>query len=580
MRVYAALGLVLFLGVLAMAQEAPPVVIPEPPLPPVAEETKSTPAKAAQETGRPGNVSSHAGSMALDDVPANATSLLFTENGAPRSSITSNNSALAAGDLTNGFKLWHSVNGPMVFATNGTERMRILGDGKVGINTQGPQGHAGTRFSVLERDANGVPFAGVLWLTANYPGVTARATMSNTYSAGGYTGTIIGSNAAAWGQGSGTVTQAIGAEINAGVCCGGTGSVTTAIGALIGIHGSAGSVPNGYGVYIGDLQSTNSYAIFQFGADDRNYFAGNLGIGTIAPLAKIHAVTTDLSMPRGVMVDQFSSDLGGALFVGRKARGTATAPLAVANGDNVAIFTPQPYDGTKFLYPARLVFSVDGNVSTDNVPMAIRFTTGTNGEIERMRITSDGTVGIGTATPDPVYKLDVAGNIKATGEVVIGLAGETTRKLTVNGEIMATRVIGAVYQDLAEWVPATTDMTPGTVVVLNPERSNEVMPSGRSYDTAVAGVVSAQPGIILGEGGPSKEQIATTGRVKVRVDATSSPIRIGDLLVTSNKPGVAMKSIPLDLQGVAIHRPGTVLGKALEPLEGGEGEILVLLSLQ
>jgi hypothetical protein len=41
-----------------------------------------------------------------------------------------------------------------------------------------------------------------------------------------------------------------------------------------------------------------------------------------------------------------------------------------------------------------------------------------------------------------------------------------------------------------------------------------------------------------------------------------------------------MKSMPVDLGGVAIHRPGTIIGKALEPLEKGTGEILVLLSLQ
>jgi hypothetical protein len=41
-----------------------------------------------------------------------------------------------------------------------------------------------------------------------------------------------------------------------------------------------------------------------------------------------------------------------------------------------------------------------------------------------------------------------------------------------------------------------------------------------------------------------------------------------------------MKSIPLDLGGTPIHRPGTLIGKALEPLEKGTGEILVLLSLQ
>jgi hypothetical protein len=41
-----------------------------------------------------------------------------------------------------------------------------------------------------------------------------------------------------------------------------------------------------------------------------------------------------------------------------------------------------------------------------------------------------------------------------------------------------------------------------------------------------------------------------------------------------------MRSKPVDLGGVAIHRPGTILGKAIEPLASGEGEILVLLSLQ
>jgi len=80
--------------------------------------------------------------------------------------------------------------------------------------------------------------------------------------------------------------------------------------------------------------------------------------------------------------------------------------------------------------------------------------------------------------------------------------------------------------------------------------------------------------------GDSKAQIATTGRVKVHVNATAGPIAVGDLLVTSGKPGTAMKSQPVDVGGVQFHRPGTVVGKALEPLEGGEGDILVLLSLQ
>jgi hypothetical protein len=123
-------------------------------------------------------------------------------------------------------------------------------------------------------------------------------------------------------------------------------------------------------------------------------------------------------------------------------------------------------------------------------------------------------------------------------------------------------------------------MSPGTVVVVQRGAKNTVMPSAAAYATTVAGVVSEKPGVILGESSESKAMIATTGRVKVHVDASNGAIEAGDLLVTSDKSGVAMKSQPVDLGGVKIHRPGTLIGKALESLSSGEGDILVLLSLQ
>jgi hypothetical protein len=174
---------------------------------------------------------------------------------------------------------------------------------------------------------------------------------------------------------------------------------------------------------------------------------------------------------------------------------------------------------------------------------------------------NDGKVGIGTGRNAPAATLDVNGGIHA------------------NGTITANNVV-ANYQDVAEWVPARVHLAPGTVVVLDPSHDNQVMPSARAYDTTVAGVVSARPGVILGVEGADKEQIATTGRVKVKVDATRAPISIGDLLVTGERPGTAMKSEPLQVAGALIHRPGTVIGKALQALPNGEGEILVLLSLQ
>jgi len=183
---------------------------------------------------------------------------------------------------------------------------------------------------------------------------------------------------------------------------------------------------------------------------------------------------------------------------------------------------------------------------------------GTN-NANRLQIATNGNVGIGAA-PSAVL-LEVGGDAHFGG--------------TVTGNMIV-----AQYQDVAEWVPALETMPAGTVVIVSQEGTNAVTPSKHAYDTSVAGVVSPNPGLLLGVASDSKAKIATTGRVRVRVDATKSPIRKGDLLVTSDKPGMAMLSEPLDLGGVKIHRPGTLIGKALEPLASGEGEILVLLSLQ
>ena len=171
----------------------------------------------------------------------------------------------------------------------------------------------------------------------------------------------------------------------------------------------------------------------------------------------------------------------------------------------------------------------------------------------------NGNVGIGTTAP--TKPLDVVGDINASGTITGGN-------------------VKAKYQDIAEWVESSQPLTAGTVVILDPAKANQVIASTQSYDSRVAGVISLQPGVTLGEGGEGRVLVATTGRVRMKVDASKGSIQIGDLLVTSDKAGVAMKSVPVEFGGVRMHRPGTLIGKALEPLAQGTGEILVLLSLQ
>jgi hypothetical protein len=79
--------------------------------------------------------------------------------------------------------------------------------------------------------------------------------------------------------------------------------------------------------------------------------------------------------------------------------------------------------------------------------------------------------------PSPSATLHVQGDGKFTGS------------LTVDGNL------NAKYQDVAEWVPASEQLSAGTVVVLDSTKSNQVTSSTVSYDTRVAGVISAQPAL-------------------------------------------------------------------------------------
>ena len=245
-------------------------------------------------------------------------------------------------------------------------------------------------------------------------------------------------------------------------------------------------------------------------------------------------------------------------------------PLTVISNTNV---TPLKVAGTHPIVIGYLVqnlrpgskgwaFQVAGDQHPDGVTNGSFIFRQATDDINAMVINAAGNVGIGTLIPAAGYKFDVNGAAHVSGD------------MAVDGNISAK------FQDVAEWVPSTQKLAAGTVVVLDVERTNHVLASATVYDTKVAGVVSAQPGVILGVAGEGKVMVATTGRVKVKVDATRGAIKVGDLLVTGGVEGVAMKSVPVDLGGTQIHRPGTIIGKALEPLESGVGEILVLLSLQ
>jgi hypothetical protein len=68
--------------------------------------------------------------------------------------------------------------------------------------------------------------------------------------------------------------------------------------------------------------------------------------------------------------------------------------------------------------------------------------------------------------------------------------------------------------------------------------------------------------------------------VPVNASAENGAISPGDLLTTSATPGYAMKATPITVGGVTFYRPGTIVGKALQALDGGTGQIQALVALQ
>jgi hypothetical protein len=185
---------------------------------------------------------------------------------------------------------------------------------------------------------------------------------------------------------------------------------------------------------------------------------------------------------------------------------------------------------------------------------AQRILSAVSGNTDRLVVQGNGNVGVGVSSP--TSKLHVVGDGHFTGDV------------TVDGNIAAK------YQDVAEWVESAHRLDDGTIVIIDSRHPNQVIASATAYDTRVAGAVSRQPGVVLGERGDTKSLVAQSGRVRIKVDARYGAIRIGDLLVTSSTPGYAMRV------GPRRAKPGTILGKALEELPSGQGEILALLTLQ
>jgi hypothetical protein len=312
---------------------------------------------------------------------------------------------------------------------------------------------------------------------------------------------------------------------------------------------------SGY-VGIGTTSPTGMFHILGAGRTDVNFdapsgnnFSLNFLAGGVPRLSLYRQATTgDL-----VIDSNNAANILHLTSMGNVGIGTATplANLHVSGPGRTTLMLDAPAANSSllnFLSGGQSRFSIFRPANTSDLSMD------SNVMPSVLYLTNDGRIGVGTN--NPAAKLHVTGAVQVDGN------------------------IAAKYQDVAEWVKTSGHVPYGTVVVIDTLQRDRVLPASQPYDTRVAGVVSENPGVLLGTEEDGKAKIAHSGRVRVRVDTSNGPVAVGDLLVTSPAEGYAMRSTPVDVGGVAIHRPGTLIGKALEPLDQGRGEILVLLMLQ
>jgi len=345
----------------------------------------------------------------------------------------------------------------------------------------------------------------------------------------------------------------------------------------------------------------DSYMIFVANGEERMKIdtSGNVGIGTTAPTYLLDVANTirssggepglRLNPEPGYEWDigaSWSSGLVPGKFYIKDYAGQYRLVIDKANG-NVGIGTTAPGNKLEVSGGNIKIATLQSKLIFDN---DLRYIQGvqTGGAdyltIAEHSYASGIQLGFADATNSggghPFYPtMTITSASGASGNVGIGTTSPT-EKLEVDGNIKISGNINAKYQDVAEWVASSQELKPGTVVVIDEENNNQVVASTKPNDTKIAGVVSYKPGLILGDGGEGQYMIAHTGRVKVKIDASFGAIHKGDLLTTSSKQGVAMKAKPKMIDGEPFFRPGTILGKALESLEKGQDEILVLLSLQ
>jgi len=206
--------------------------------------------------------------------------------------------------------------------------------------------------------------------------------------------------------------------------------------------------------------------------------------------------------------------------------------------------------------------SFDGTANIDLPGVNTAGDQDTSGNAATATTSTNVTTTDNTATNETVYIAFVDGTSGAQG-IEVDSTGLTYNPSTntLSTSVFSGTATTAQYADLAEMYAADAEIEPGTVVHFAGD--GKVAACDVANCRAVAGIISTDPAHLMNSA-QEGVALALAGRVPCKV---TGPVAAGDLMVSAGN-GMAMANNEA--------ATGTVIGKAIEANEGGEGVIEVL----
>lgn len=260
---------------------------------------------------------------------------------------------------------------------------------------------------------------------------------------------------------------------------------------------------------------------------------GKLGINTKTPTSQIETAM-DGGANSDIRMKVASSGGGVPVYYGMRSGGSLASPTATPTGKGLFWLGAMGHDGTAW---TSLLTGLIGFYSTENWTSSAMgtdmrfFTTAnlTNTRVERLRVTHDGRVGIGTTAP--VQMLDVNGNVNTSGDLTVtGSISGNSASVSGNVSVGSSTVTGNV--------------------------------SAGSFSGNGSGITNVNAATLNGQ---SSSDIINAAADEVRTPISSLPFTIsspgsyyltGDLTSTGDGIIVNADNVTIDFSGFTITGPG------------------------